>query len=153
MEKAKALFRKILKKVFSREFITYGIFGVLTTLVNILLFDGGMVLGITYSLANLIAILGAKVFAYVTNKLFVFRHHCESFRALMLEMVRFVFARGFTGLVDFFGLLFAVEILHADAMISKYVLQVIVILLNYVLSKKIIFRSAKNAETDVPQAD
>ena len=70
MEKAKALFRKILKKVFSREFITYGIFGVLTTLVNILLFDGGMVLGITYSLANLIAILGAKVFAYVTNKRF-----------------------------------------------------------------------------------
>lgn len=146
MEKAKTLFCKILKKVFSREFITYGVFGVLTTLVNILLFRGGLSLGITYSIANLIAILSAKVFAYITNKLFVFRHHCEDFRALLMEMLRFVFARSFTGLVDFFGLLFAVEILRADKMIAKCVLQVIVILLNYILGKKIVFRPKKAAE-------
>lgn len=140
MEKAKTLLRKILKKVFSREFISYVVFGVLTTVVNILLFRVGLEAGITYSIANLIAIIGAKVFAYITNKLFVFRHRCESFRALLLEMLRFVFARGFTGLVDFFGLLFAVELLHADEMIAKYILQVIVILLNYILSKKVVFK-------------
>lgn len=133
--------KKLLKKVFSREFITYGIFGVLTTLVNILLFRLGLELGIVYGIANLIAILGAKIFAYVTNKFFVFRHRCGSLKALLGEILRFVFARGFTGLVDFFGMLLAVELLHADEMLTKYILQVIVILLNYIFSKKLVFRS------------
>jgi putative flippase GtrA len=140
MEKAKSLFRKILKKVFSREFISYGVFGVLTTLVNILLFQFGMKLGIAYAVANVLAVLGAKLFAYVTNKLFVFRHHCATKKELLLEILRFVFARGFTGLVDILGMIFAVEVLHADEMIAKYVLQVIVILLNYILSKKVVFK-------------
>jgi putative flippase GtrA len=130
MEKAKKLFGKLLKKVLSREFISYGVFGVLTTLVNILLFRLGMTIGITYSIANILAVLGAKLFAYVTNKLFVFRHHCATKKELLLEILRFVFARGFTGLVDILGMIFAVEVLHADEMIAKYVLQVIVILLN-----------------------
>lgn len=140
MEKAKTLFRKLLKKVFSREFISYVVFGVLTTLVNILLFRFGMAVGITYSVANILAVLGAKLFAYVTNKLFVFQHHCATAKELLLEILRFVFARGFTGLVDILGMIFAVEILRADEMIAKYVLQVIVILLNYILSKKVVFK-------------
>ena len=140
MEKAKTLFRKLLKKVFSREFISYVVFGVLTTLVNILLFRFGMAVGITYSVANILAVLGAKLFAYVTNKLFVFRHHCAIVKELLLEILRFVFARGFTGVVDILGMIFAVKILRADEMIAKYVLQVIVILLNYILSKKVVFK-------------
>ena len=147
MEKIKAIFRKIFKKVFSREFISYGVFGVLTTLVNILLFRLGMAVGITYSVANILAVLGAKLFAYVTNKLFVFRHHCANTKELLLEIVRFIFARSFTGVIDILGMIFAVEVLHADEMIAKYVLQVIVILLNYVLSKKIVFRSQNAKET------
>lgn len=154
MEKAKRLFRKLLKKVLSREFISYGVFGVLTTLVNILLFRLGMMAGITYSIANILAVLGAKLFAYVTNKLFVFRHHCANAKELIMEILRFVFARGFTGVVDILGMIFAVEILCADEMIAKYILQVIVILLNYILSKKIVFRSKKQAEAStVPPTD
>lgn len=143
MNKLTLFGKKLLKKVFSREFISYGVFGLLTTAVNILLFQTGLWLGITYSVANLIALFGAKLFAYVTNKLFVFRHRCENIRELLLEIARFVFARGFTALVDFFGLLFAVEVLCCDEMSAKLVLQVIVVLLNYILSKKVVFPSAK----------
>lgn len=150
MKKVKKVFGKIFKKVFSREFITYGIFGVLTTLVNIiifkLLFEN---IGIAYGIANIIAVLSAKIFAYITNKLFVFKHHCESVKELLLEIVKCVFARGFTGLVDIFGMFFAVEILNADEMITKYIIQVIVIILNYILGKKVVFKNndrSKKAE-------
>ena len=142
MKKVKKVFGKIIKKVFSREFITYGIFGVLTTLVNILIFKLLFEnIGIDYGIANIIAVLSAKVFAYVTNKLFVFKHHCENIKELLLEILKYVFARGFTGLVDIFGMFFAVEILNADEMITKYIIQVIVIVLNYILGKKVVFKN------------
>lgn len=150
MEKVKKVFEKIIKKVFSREFITYGVFGVLTTLVNILIFKLLFEnIGITYGIANIIAVLSAKVFAYITNKLFVFKHHCENIKELILEIVKYVFARGFTGLIDIFGMFFAVEILNADKMITKYIIQVIVIILNYILGKKVVFKNndrSKKAE-------
>lgn len=134
---------KIMKKVLSREFISYAVFGVLTTIANIfifkLLFEQ---LGMAYGIANIIAVLTAKVLAYITNKLFVFRHRCANAKELLLEIVKYVFARGFTGLIDIFGMFFAVELLHADEMLTKYVIQVIVIILNYILGKKIVFRSA-----------
>ena len=153
MDKIKKLIAKILKKVFSREFITYGVFGVLTTLVNILIFKLLFEnLAIAYGIANIIAVLSAKVFAYITNKLFVFRSHCANVKELLLEIVKYVFARGFTGLIDIFGMFFAVELLHADEMITKYIIQVIVIILNYILGKKVVFKKhdrSKKAEEAV----
>lgn len=141
MNKIKKIIAKILRKVFSREFITYGVFGVLTTLVNILIFK---VLfenfAVAYGIANIIAVLSAKVFAYITNKLFVFRSHCANLKELILEIIKYVFARGFTGLIDIFGMFFAVELLKADEMNTKYIIQVIVIILNYILGKKVVFK-------------
>lgn len=147
MEKVKKLIRKILKKVFSREFITYGVCGVLTTLVNILafklLFEN---LAIAYGIANIIAVLSAKLFAYLANKLVVFRSHCANMKELLIEIMKYVFARGFTGLVDIGGMFFAVEVLQADEMITKYVIQVIVIVLNYVLGKSVVFNKKQQDE-------
>ena len=49
------------------------------------------------------------------------------------------FARGFTGIIDIFGMFYAVEILKADEMFTKCVIQVIVIILNYILGKRVVF--------------
>lgn len=148
MRKFENIFWKIMKKLFFREFITYGIFGVMTTLVNILVFQLlWKEMGIIYGIANIIAVLAAKVFAYLTNKCFVFRSHCANIRELLMEIIRYIFARGFTGLIDIFGMLFAVEILMADEMIAKYIIQVIVIVLNYIFGKRLVFReNEKNRE-------
>lgn len=148
MKKLENIFGKIMRKVFSREFITYGVFGLLTTLVNILVFHLlCKEAGIAYGIANIIAVLTAKVFAYLTNKCFVFRSHCANIQELLVEIIRYIFARGFTGLIDIFGMLFAVEILMADEMIAKYIIQVIVIVLNYILGKRLVFRgNEKNRE-------
>ncbi len=143
----KELIQKIIRKVFSREFISYAVFGVLTTIANILVFKLLFEhVGMAYGIANIIAVLTAKVLAYITNKLFVFRHHCANAKELLLEIIKYVFARGFTGLIDIFGMFFAVELLHADEMMTKYIIQVIVIVLNYILGKKLVFRNFKKQE-------
>ena len=130
--------KKIKNKNF-HEIFMYGIFGVGTTIVNILIYQVFLWFQVDYKLSNLIALIGAKLFAYVVNKNFVFKSKCSNFKELFKEFIRFTLARGVTGLIDYFGLIFAVEILNLSEVYSKYVLQFIVIVLNYVLGKKAVF--------------
>ena len=120
------------------EVIRYVFFGVGTTVVNIAIYQS-LLPFMDYRVSNLIAILAAKIFAYVTNKLFVFRSKCGSLKELLLEMLRFILARGATGVFDYFGLMFAVDVLRQDRVWSKYVIQIIVIAMNYILGKKAVF--------------
>jgi len=129
----------MLKKIFSREFLSYGFFGILTTLLNLFLYHFLVVGGMDYVLANLITLVVVKLTAYVVNKVFVFRSKSPNFIALCKEFFMFVVTRGLTGLIDFFGLILAVELFGFDEIISKYVLQVVVIVLNYVFGKVLVF--------------
>lgn len=131
-----------------RELIVYGLVGVTTTLVNLGAYYGLLALGVDYALANLVAIVSAKVYAYFGNKFFVFRSRCATWGELVGELVRYVLARGFTGLVDFFGLIVAVEYLGADERFSKLVLQVVVIVLNFVLGKFAVFVQEGRGSSD-----
>jgi len=131
-----------LYKQHSNEIILYLIFGLGTTVVNILIYRL-FLLVVDYRISNLIALVGAKLFAYTTNKLFVFKSRCNSKKELLMEFVRFFMARGATGLLDYFGLIAAVELFHLDRIWSKYVLQAIVIILNYIFSKKVVFNSSE----------
>lgn len=128
----------------SGEVIRYIIIGVTTTLVNLLIYHVLLYAGLDYRIANIIAIISAKLYAYVTNKKFVFRSKCANWKDLVAEACRYILARGFTGVLDYFGLIFAVEVLHADKVISKYVLQVIVIVLNYVFGKFVVFKGKRD---------
>ena len=134
------------------ELLRYGFFGACTTVVNIAVYQL-LLLFLDYRISNLIAILSAKLFAYVTNKRFVFRSRCGSLRELLGEMLRFILARGATGLLDYFGLIAAVEVLHLDRVWSKYGLQVLVILLNYVLGKKAVFISTEQPADQSPPSE
>ncbi len=129
----------LLKKICSREFLSYGFFGVLTTLLNLALYHVLVVGGLDYVIANLITLIVVKLTAYVVNKIFVFRSKSSNLLALCKEFCMFVITRGLTGLIDFFGLILAVEIFGFDKIISKYVLQVVVIILNYIFGKVLVF--------------
>ena len=61
----------------------------------------------------------------------------------MKELGSFIFARGFTFLVDFIGVIFWVERIGADAFVAKCIMAVIVIIINYILSKGFVFRVKK----------
>lgn len=130
-----------------REILSYGIFGVMTTVVNIAVYQVLVsIFEIEYWISNLMALLASKIFAYVVNKKFVFHSKCKDTKALLKEIIRFVFARGATGLIDYFGLILAVEVFSFNRVYSKYALQAIVIILNFVLGKKAVFISGDSSQ-------
>lgn len=120
------------------ELVRYGISGAGTTLLNIFLYQF-LLIFLDYRVSNLIAILVSKTFAYAVNKKYVFRSKCKNTRELIAEIVRFIVTRGATGLLDYFGLILAVETFGFDRVWSKYVIQAIVIVLNYILGKRAVF--------------
>ena len=140
-----SIIKKISKKFAENrnELTQYLIFGLLTTLLNVGLFQALVYLHLNYMIANLIALVSAKIFAYFTNKHFVFKSQTPHIYETAAEIIRFGFARGFTGVVDYFGLIFLVEVLSFDAVYSKYFLQIVVIMLNYILGKKLVFTKKK----------
>ena len=142
----KKIISKFKDKEQLKELIWYGISGVTTTLVNVGLFYVLQKAGMQYNIANLIASVSAKLYAFVTNKYLVFRTKSTSFKDACLEFFKFFIARGFTGVVDFVGVWFMVSVLSIDRMISKYVIQVVVIILNYVLGKLFVFIKKEEKE-------
>lgn len=153
MKKIIELFRK------HREAISYLFFGVLTTVVNFIAF-WLLCLWMSdelYLVANAIAWAVAVVFAYITNKIFVFSSKSFAFSTLIREIPEFVGARVFSFVIEELGLWFMVDILgfsqfHPEIFgivisgqfIVKVILAVVVIVLNYFFSKFIIFHSKKS---------
>ena len=135
-----------------KDLILYGIFGVFTTVVNLLVFWlCGKVLGEDmYLVSNGIAWFAAVVFAYFTNKLFVFESKSWKPAVLAKEIPSFAGARVLTLGIEELGLLVMIKWLHLDVpltigpvggeFIIKAILAVIVVLLNYIFSKLLIFK-------------
>ena len=134
-----------LKNVINPETISYLFWGMATTLVNVGLFEGLFRLGLNYIIANAIALVSAKIFAYFTNKKYVFKSHCHSKKELCEEIVRFAAARGFTMLVDFVLLIVLVDYFMTDPSYGKIITTIIVIILNYLLSKFLVFKNEKKS--------
>jgi len=137
---------RIIKKVFNREFILYGIFGVLTSVENVVLFQLLVHYGIDYKISNFITLVIVKLSAYVLNKNIVFNSHAKNLTGLAKEFLRFLIARGATFLIDWFGLIFMVEVLHLEKLPCKIFLTVLVIILNYIIGKKHVFKDSKNKQ-------
>jgi putative flippase GtrA len=136
----------LLKKIFTKEVINYLIWGMATTVWNIGVFQILLFTGLDYRAANAISLVTAKIFAYIVNKIFVFKTHCASPGGLLLEIARFAAARGFTMLVDFFGLILLNFII--DPKLGKIITTAVVIVLNYIFGKFHVFKNnpAQTAE-------
>ena len=140
MEKIKEL----IKKFCTREVILYLIFGVLTTLVNFVSFYIlSELVGWEENLSNFIAIVLAVLFAYVTNKNLVFHSEAKNIKEKFGEFFKFIAGRAVTMIVEFVGcwILFKTAI---PEMISKLSVTVIVVILNYFISKFYAFKTKKN---------
>lgn len=132
-------FIKIIKK--HQAFIAYGIFGVLTTIVNIITYTYCYnVIGISNILSNVAAWILAVTFAYLTNKVWVFGSDSWKWQVLRREIPAFVSCRIATGVLDVFIMFMCVDILQWNAVLMKIVSNVLVIILNYVFSKLLIFK-------------
>lgn len=136
MEKIEGLLKKVLKK----EVILYIIFGVITTLVNLVSFYiMNTVLKWNENVSNFIAIIVAVLVAYLTNKDLVFHSEAKTIKEKLIEFWKFVLGRAATMLIEFGGgfLLFKLPIPN---IITKLSLTVIVIILNFFISKFFAFK-------------
>ena len=138
--------RELIKGLFSSEIFRYGVAGGVVTISNYLIFLILFEVGIFYSLANVISLVLSKTIGYLMNKLYVYRSRTDSAGEFFAELFRFVLARGFTGLVDFFGLILLVEVFHMDSRIGKWIVMALVIVLNYILGKKAVFIKKKDSQ-------
>ncbi len=121
-----------------KEVISYLIFGILTTLVNIVVYSFcNDVLQIQYLISNAIAWILSVLFAYFTNRKYVFGSHNSS---IISELVKFIGARVSTGIMDMLLMLLFVDALSMQSMISKIIVNVVVVILNYVFSKLFVFQ-------------
>ncbi len=124
----------------NKEIIMYLIFGVLTTLVDYVSYAILLQIGVSYITSNAIAITISILFAYVTNKLWVFESQAKELKANFIEFNKFIGTRLFSMAVSMFGLILLVEICRVDEYIAKALLAVLVVVLNYVLSKLYTFK-------------
>lgn len=151
--------KKLFHKLFNRETISYLFFGVLTTLVNLAVFWVlNKLLGEDLALFNnAVAFVAAVIFAYITNKLFVFESKSWSPETLRKEIPSFIGARLFSfGLEELLLWIskdviqvsrFSVTVLGlviGGLMIAKLLISVLVVILNYVFSKLFIFKQKKD---------
>ena len=119
------------------EIIRYGFFGVLTTIVNFIVFYYfNSVLETSYILANALAIFISIVFAYFTNRSFVFQ---QKQKMSLKEAVNFYLSRLSTLGIDMIMMYVLVTLLDFNDKIIKLIVQVVVIVLNYVFSKFFVF--------------
>lgn len=129
------------------EKLTYLFFGGCTTLVNIVTMFLLSRAGMNTDLANAIAWLASVLFAYFTNKLFVFENKSFALKHLLREIPSFFGARILTGLLDEAIIHLFVTRLHGNALLWKIISNVIVIILNYFASLLIFARSERKART------
>lgn len=122
-----------------KEQILYIIFGGLTTLINMIVYFLARKIGIGVVPSDVIAWILAVIFAYVTNKIWVFESRSWQFSVLLRELISFFGARLFSLGVDVLFLYVTVEKLGLWDMPMKLIANIIVIILNYIFSKLIVF--------------
>lgn len=127
------------------DVISYLFFGVLTTAVNYLIYlPCYNLLHISATLSNIIAWAGAVVFAYLTNKPFVFQSHDWSAKTVIPELGKFVGGRLFSGGLETLIIFVTVDVLLWNGNVMKLVTSILVVVINYFVSKLLVFQNKRS---------
>ncbi|MCI1282975.1 GtrA family protein [Lacticaseibacillus songhuajiangensis] len=124
-------------------FIRYVVIGVLTTVVNLVVFFLLKHLGMNYLIANTIAWLVSVIFAFFTNKQIVFQSKSKN-AAAFAEMVLFFILRGVSLALDDGLMYLGISVLLWNTGLVKIAVQIIVIITNYIFSKLIFIHPKEN---------
>lgn len=123
-----------------RDYVLYVVFGVMTTVVNIVAYwCCAHVLGLGTLASNVIAWFLAVLFAYLSNRSLVFHSAASSASEVLREAVSFFAGRLATGALDWAIMVACVDYLHFPDVPVKLASNVIVVILNFVISKLIVF--------------
>lgn len=124
-----------------KELISYAFFGGLTTVVDFSVYTVfNKVFSVNATLSNIIGWLAAVIFAFVTNKLFVFESKTKTLSKISYEFLTFFAARLFTGVIYNGGFAVMTGFFQINDYVSKILLSIFNIVVNYIFSKLITFR-------------
>jgi len=136
--------KQLLKEKKLWEPFTYLFFGGMTTVVNIAVYLlCRHVFGLYYQVANVISWAISVLFAYFTNKIWVFEATTVDRRAAWLSFAKFIFFRILSLGLDMLCMYVMISLLHSGDLSAKIVTQVVVVLANYLFSKFWIFTDNK----------
>lgn len=114
-----------------KELIAYFVVGVLTTAVNFIAYYTMIYLGVDYKISNTIAFVVSVIFAFIANKKFVFLSEKSFFN----EFIKFSLGRSFTYVLDIGTMIILIEIFSVSEYMSKLWTNILVMIVNYVISK------------------
>ena len=146
------VFKKFFKQIFFSEVFLYLYMGVLTTIVNIISFEviRNMIVNannensIGWKIAEILAFLIAVIFAFVTNKYIVFKKCDINIMNFFTELGKFFGVRVVTEIINFIMMFVMIDIMKIGELNTKITASIVVIILNYIFSKFIVFK--KDAE-------
>ena len=145
--------KELIKKICNKEVISYLIFGVLTTIVNIVVsYILNAFLHIEENISSTIGIIVCVLFAYFTNRKWVFNSSANTIKEKWVEFGKFILGRSVTMLIEIIGVFLLVDIFKAfygmfsddiAFLINKCIITIIVIILNFFISKFFTFKEKK----------
>ncbi|MBF8807739.1 MAG: GtrA family protein [Enterococcus lacertideformus] len=123
------------------EIFIYLFFGGLATVVNIVSFAIALqFFKLSMPISNTISWICSVLFAFVTNKLWVFHSKSPNLMHLMIEFSKFVFYRILSYGMDMGSMLLLIQVMHTNDYVAKIITQIIVVIANYIFSKLFIFK-------------
>ena len=124
-----------------KQTILYLIFGVLSTVVNIVTYVVcTRNLNIEFLISNWIAWIAAVLFAYITNKFCVFESKKTNIKFLIKEFSSFVSCRILSGIIEMILMYIMISLMSLNDFIVKIITNIVVVILNFIFSKLIIFK-------------
>lgn len=142
-----------IKRLINKETILYVIFGILTTIVNLIayyLFSN--IININYLISNAIAWIISVVFAYITNKFFVFNSSDINKDVIIEEFIKFMNCRLISGLSEVVLLFLFVDLLLMNDIVGKLIIGILVAVINFIFSKVFIFKGIDELRSEVNKA-
>ena len=140
--------KKIIDKIFliiKSEGFIYLVVGGITTLVNLVVYAVLYnLLKIDVTISNIISVTISILFAYVANKIVVFKSKTHNVKETIIEMAKFCGARISTMIIEVGGVFFMYNILKIHKKKKKIATQIIVIIVNYFISKFFVFKGNKS---------
>ncbi|MDU3520839.1 MAG: GtrA family protein [Clostridium saudiense] len=130
-----------IRRILNKETISYVIFGILTTIVNLIsYYFFSNIININYLISNTISWIISVVFAYITNKFYVFNSKDKRKDVMVKEFIKFVNCRLTSGVIEILLLFLLVDMMKVNDIISKLAIGVIVVVLNFIFSKIFVFQ-------------
>ncbi|EPH99571.1 MULTISPECIES: GtrA family protein [unclassified Enterococcus] len=137
-------FRHLLEEKGYWEVFIYLFYGGLATVVNIVSFAIALrMFHLSMPVSNTISWICSVLFAFVTNKLWVFHSKSPSFGHLAVEFGKFIFYRLVSYGLDMGSMLLLINVLHSNDFVAKIITQILVVIANYVFSKLFIFKETE----------